>query len=334
MAPEWLSFGASGQATLPVLAYLQTGFAAEPVSASFLKGLRSNAELMLAVAMAAGLLWFSIDCVRHFALLRRLEQGSTAGAHIRALENLVLGNMATKDLIGALRIQKILPGAITTGILKPRVWIHRDLVNDPNLIAVLLHESRHIRHHDNLYLLLITLIDRLFWWNPAIAVLSATTRGMQELSCDEACANEFPDYRKMLNRLILVLSESGKNDAATPLGAGMFNNDNFNVHRVRVLNRRHTMKPKHYISTALLVAGSFLTINLVTAQAEPQQSNNAGTESQNSRTQEEIRAGLELYAKNLEEAYVELKAEKEALERTHAELQRAHRELQEISGSN
>ena len=81
----------------------------------------------------------------------------------------------------------------------------------------LLHEARHIRHHDNAYLWAITLVENLFWWNPLVRMLAGQARRLQELSCDEACARSFASYSAELGRLIWSLSRRPDGVTGSPL---------------------------------------------------------------------------------------------------------------------
>jgi len=201
------------------------------------------------------------------------------------------------------------------------------LLDDPNLAAVLLHKAQHSRYRDNLYLWIVTLIERLLWWNPLVRVLGRRTRQLQELACDEACAKAQPDYRNMLNRLILTPSMPERSVVRSVL-PGIFHDGNFNVLRIKVLERRFTMKARHYLSSMLLLTCSTLAVSWGSAQQpageQEIETPTSDSQSQTVRTQQQIIEGLEKYATAMERTYDKQQEEIEAL---RAEVERLKQQL-------
>lgn len=296
--------------------------------------------LLVFLAALPGLCLLLTDAWHYRRLLHRLTASSYQAGHL--WQNLDDNSLATviparRDHYPAIRIQTIKPGAFTTGVLTPVIWLHEDLVNDPNLPTVLLHEYGHIRQHDNAWLWLINLQEKFFWWNPLVFLLGKRSRQLMELSCDEFCASVQDDYRLRLNALILACSSDHVVVFRERLMTTMFQQRNFNVERVRLLERSYTMKLKHIISAGLLAAGSFLMISVGTAQSpdlpeilpedpeararylEIMEQRARGEEVELS--QQAIIDGLEVYRQNLEAQYDELRSEHEALREAYEELQ-------------
>jgi beta-lactamase regulating signal transducer with metallopeptidase domain len=231
-----------------------------------------TADDTLMLAILIGLLLFAWSSLRYLQLVERLRRGSVSGAHLWERAGLSVG-VQKHAAAGQpeLRIQREVPGALTTGLLRPTIWVHADLVRHPSLCAALVHEWRHVRNGDNVYLWIITLIEKLFWWNPLLRYLGFRTRALQELSCDEACARELPTYSHMLNRLVLTLSKHPSASASYPQASCIYRRTNFNVHRIRVLERRYTMRTRHYVGTALLSIGSLFALGWAAAQGDVNQ---------------------------------------------------------------
>ena len=80
--------------------------------------------------------------------------------------------------------------AFSSGFIKPVIWFDKKYVNHPNLDSLLQHELQHIKQFDHLWLLVITFIQRIMWWNPLVIYLSKKSRALIELSCDQSCANK------------------------------------------------------------------------------------------------------------------------------------------------
>jgi TonB family protein len=226
-----------------------------------------TADSLLIVATGIGVMLFAISCYRYRQFLRRLSSASTAGNHLR-----VDLPLAAKDRRWSrhpsIRIQREVPGALTTGVFAPTIWIHEDLLTSPNLKAALIHEYAHARNHDTAFLWTITLIQLVLWWNPLVRYLSYLTRRLLELSCDESCLKHLSGYRDMLSRLILSLATNGNKRDLCAQALSVFGGKNFNVQRIRALERRYVMKRRHYASTGLLLLLSLLGISWATAQVE------------------------------------------------------------------
>jgi len=74
------------------------------------------------------------------------------------------------------------------GVLRPRIWLPegiRDVLSDPELDAVLLHELTHAKRRDNLIRLLHEIVLCLLWFHPLLWITNARLSVYRELSCDE-----------------------------------------------------------------------------------------------------------------------------------------------------
>ncbi|MDT8399776.1 MAG: M56 family metallopeptidase [Pseudomonadales bacterium] len=316
--------------------------------------------LVLVAAFAVGFCLFLLTTLRHALLLRTLAASAQAHANteidVRQEYSELLGRAATHRMhMTAIRIQSVVPGALTTGVFKPVIWVHEDLVGDDALQAVLRHELVHIRQYDNASLCLITCIEKLLWWNPLVMLLAGEARRLLELSCDAACQREFAGYRATLNRLILMLSRTTAASGTAPqaLCAGIFKDGNFNVERIRQLERKTMMKTANYFSAGMLGAAAVFIVACASvfspsdtaAQAvdasegrpvpEELSEKLAAIESregptQTAREQREraIRAGLEVYADRLEQSYNALHASKSSLEARVQELEQQMERLE------
>jgi beta-lactamase regulating signal transducer with metallopeptidase domain len=228
----------------------------------------ANLDALVLVLFTVGALLFAASSIHYRRLVRRMTVTSVAGDHLWSLvpwETLAHAEPKRKP---ELRIQSEIEGAMTTGVLMPRVWVHKDLVSDPKLSAALIHEHRHVRNHDNVYLWTITLIEKLFWWNPLPRHLASRARRLQELSCDAACAQDLPSYRNMLAGLVLRLSSRCTNPC--PQTPCIHHSGSFNIERLRALERRYAMRIRHYFSSIGLLIGSVIVIGWAAAQDVPE----------------------------------------------------------------
>jgi beta-lactamase regulating signal transducer with metallopeptidase domain len=104
-----------------------------------------------------------------------------------------------------------LDNAFCYGIVKPKVFVNATMINSPEFESILQHELQHIKQHDNIYIAVISFIQRILWWNPLQLLLTQKARAFLELSCDEKTAQSIgkKHYQKDLATLLL-----NKNDTS------------------------------------------------------------------------------------------------------------------------
>ena len=263
---QWIPDAPFIPALAPAGAHFGLGSSTLGVSdpANWMSTIAAGSGLALFASTILGGLLFAWSGVRYARFVRHMAVGSIAADHLWRRLSCDLPGAGLPERKPELRIQYEIAGAVTTGVRSPTIWIHENLVGHPDLEAALIHEWRHVRNFDNAFLWGITLIERLFWWNPLVRLLAFRARRLQELSCDEACANELVGYRDMLNRLILASSEiTGR---PCPQTSCIHHSKNFNIQRLRALERRYVMKARHYLSAILLLVGSSISLTWALAQ--------------------------------------------------------------------
>ena len=218
-------------------------------------------ELGFIALTLVGCVLFIWKLVAHRKLLLRLVQRSRDGNWLWARASL-----SPACQVG---IQREIAGAFSSGLWRPKIWVHEDLAQSPQLATLLRHGVMHIRQHDNWYLLAITLVERLFWWNPLVWCCGRRTRELQELSCDELCQRTDPDYSEQLAQLMIDSARGGLHRPfSLALGANIFDSPNPNVKRIELLQRSYPMMKKHILAAALTAFGAVVAVGLVTAQPD------------------------------------------------------------------
>lgn len=238
------------------------------VPAGLIETITSNLDAIFFALTCVGVLLFVASSIRYWLLLRRLSNASTNADYLwnRLTPEWQSGPVSQKA--PEIRIQERVPGAMTTGVWRPIVWVHTDLAQDRCLTAALMHEYHHARNRDNAYLWVITLVEKLNWWNPLARHLASRVRRLLELSCDEVCSRNLPDYREMLNGLVFSLAGADTNACAQ--ASCIHHSKNFNIVRLRALERRYTMTIRHYASTAILAGAALFSIGWTQAQESPE----------------------------------------------------------------
>ncbi|WP_154223582.1 M56 family metallopeptidase [Marinicella rhabdoformis] len=151
-----------------------------------------------------------------------------------------------------------LNNACVTGFRPSIIWIDEALFNSEAQISILAHEQQHIRQHDPYWLLLITFIQRLFWFNPIVWLLSKKCQHSLEMRCDQACKKQLPQglYQNHLAQTLLKMQSKNM-----PLSNWMAQSGTKHLQRIQQLSKETTMKKHH----KYLLALSFTAITLLSA---------------------------------------------------------------------
>jgi hypothetical protein len=153
------------------------------------------------VVFVPGLVWFAFDLIVYQATIDRWRRNSRCGEALRPY--LPAGIAGKPDRI---RIVDDSSVAAATGWFRPTIWIGDQVIDAGEQQIALAHEASHLRRGDPLWLMLIGLIARSFWFNPIVAALKRQAILAIESGCDEACARLLGRklYRKTLAHLVLV----------------------------------------------------------------------------------------------------------------------------------
>lgn len=99
--------------------------------------------------------------------------------------------------------------AFSAGIRRPRAFISRgalDVLSDPEVDAVLLHEGHHVRRRDPLRRLLLRVLSDLLFFVPLLGWLTERFETLAEVDADRAAVRAQPS-RQPLASALLVLSD-------------------------------------------------------------------------------------------------------------------------------
>jgi len=155
---------------------------------------------VLELVALAGLAMLVVDVVRYQRTVARWRRDSVSGEHLRTL---LAPSM--RAVPWAIRILPRSRTAAATGLVRGTIWIGDDLTRHAHLKAALLHESVHIHRRDAIAIAIVTVIKRLYFWNPVVRYFAARAELFIEAACDEECAQLLgrEGYRQSLAKLIL-----------------------------------------------------------------------------------------------------------------------------------
>jgi len=180
---------------------------------------------MVAAALLLGIVLFVGDWLALRRCIRRWRAGSRDGDDLRPLLPRGLANVAAE-----IRIVADSNVAAATGWIRPTIWVG-DRHTGTRLKLALVHELTHARRRDALWLLGVTVVRRLYWWNPLVAYLARQAVLMIESTCDHESAAHFAkkQYVAELASMLLASAASTSRLVATARTA------NLDVLRLRLL---------------------------------------------------------------------------------------------------
>ena len=114
---------------------------------------------------------------------------------------------------------------VTTGILKPAIYLPIHLISDcdlKNMRFMLLHELQHYRYKDCFINMLLNLVSVLYWCNPLVWLIIREIRADREIACDSSVLdliNE-QDYFNYGSSLIGLAERCSLSHASCTTGMG------------------------------------------------------------------------------------------------------------------
>ncbi len=145
------------------------------------------------------------------------------------------------------------PAAV--GIIKPKIILPAYLVEDVNEF-IIIHESMHIRRHDNLKRMIAVIICCIHWFNPLIWLFLGSFLSNLELACDEDVLSKCGEEKKKEYAMSIVGCEEKKTVFISSFGGAKT--------RVRISNILSYKKLSLFSSVALLVFSVLSAIVLLT----------------------------------------------------------------------
>lgn len=138
----------------------------------------------------------------------------------------------------------------TSGIWKSDIWIGEDVTDRVQLRTAVNHELCHIVTYDQAILLMVVLIERFLWWNPAIWLLGRQVRRHMEYSCDERCKALLgeEEYQRSLAALFL-----NQQPSVMTLGLPLGNKSDL-VHRIERIKMTSKLTIIHLLLITITAA--------------------------------------------------------------------------------
>jgi len=215
------------------------------------------------------LIWFLIICARcvqfaaglqHIYFMKR-NRVLEAGAYLENKLNKLASKIGINKTVGLLQsgIAKL---PMVLGHFKPVILIPIGLLtalSEEEIEAILIHELAHIRRKDYLINLLQSLMEILFFFNPAVLWLSALIKAERENCCDDIVVEHISSKVNYIKALVSC-EEYSASAPAFAMGLGG-NNGHFlgRVKRILSNNNQTLNRVEKMILTICLITSILLT---------------------------------------------------------------------------
>lgn len=231
-------------------------FAASAAVPDALPAARSAAGLTyIALALLVGAAWFAADWLRLRAVLRQWSRRSRPGDDLRAL--LPARLRSTRMRIRVVQGTRV---AAAAGLIRPTIWIG-DGFADADLPLVLVHECWHVRGRDPLWLALLAVVRRVYWWNPLVARLAGEVEISIEAACDRRCIRLLGRESYVPRLAALMLDARGP--SSPPLAAAVHGR---NVRRLKLLEAEPRLSLRDCVLVALATSCGALAAGYAVAE--------------------------------------------------------------------
>lgn len=218
--------------------------------------LSHNVEL-LASMWVLGVLLFSIKLGGSFIFASHLKKQNTDFIP----DNVYKGFIEIKNKLGIQQYVHFAESAkvntpMLIGFLKPVILFPIGLINHLSIEetqAILAHELAHIKRNDFLHNLILSVVEMLFYYHPAVWWVSANVRMERENCCDDLAMKLIGD-KKIYAKTLLKIEEL-KTTKIPSLAIPLSRNKNQLLHRIsRIVNQPQTKSQikERLIATCLL----------------------------------------------------------------------------------
>lgn len=216
--------------------------------------------ILFALRMLASLCY--IKYLRHTSY--PVARGDIAGMVSRLKKSLGLNKMVQVAESAKITVPMVI-GHVKPLILMPIGIV--TLMEIDEIEAILIHEMSHIRRHDYLVNIGLTVVEIVYYYHPAMWWISANIKSERENCCDDAAIQHGTDpviYAKALVRL-----EEFRKSAVPSLAIPFISNKHQLLNRIkRILNMEQTKNDirEKSVSTILLLAMAILFSTTINSQ--------------------------------------------------------------------
>jgi len=170
----------------------------------------------------------------------------------------LMSELSSKYKLPIYSVNKVSSGFLL-GIFNPVIIISKLITDSKHIKLIIAHEKQHLVNKDNLRLMLLEIVECLFWWNPLVRKLVNMNRFYIEARCDDSASKEYghSDYIEDLASLILLKH----NDKPSDLVCTAASNSKNNIARIKLLKEKRKMTFRKKLTYTLIAFTTVITMS-------------------------------------------------------------------------
>lgn len=170
----------------------------------------------------------------------------------------LMNELSSKYQLPIYSLNKVSSGLVL-GIFNPVIIISKLITEPKHIELIIAHEKQHLVNKDNLRLMLLEIVECLFWWNPLVRKLINTNRFFIEARCDESTSKEYghSEYIEDLASLILLKHH----DSPSNFVCTAASNSKNNIARIKLLKEKRKMTFRKKLTYTLIAFTAVTTMS-------------------------------------------------------------------------
>ncbi len=228
------------------------------------------------IVWLCGILLLSIRMLVNISGMNReiKRHGNEPSSHIREMLSLCRKELGIKEEIKAFMLPNLTTPALTVG-LRPKIILPADIHNclsNEQLMLVIKHEIMHYKRRDHLIVLLLRILEIIYWFNPVIWLMSRYFSRDMESACDSMVVSDLDNHQKKKYALSLLQLSTRERVLNLMLGLVFGSNEKIIEKRIRRVfhkcQRDRGMMIAAGVMAVVLIIGCFTTIFMPVIKTE------------------------------------------------------------------
>lgn len=170
----------------------------------------------------------------------------------------LMSELSSKYQLPIYSVDKISSGLLL-GIFNPVIIISKLITYPKHIELIIAHEKQHLVNKDNLRLMLLEIVECLFWWNPLVRKLINYNRFFIEARCDESTSKEYGHSKYIEDLASLILLKH--HDRPSNLVCTATSNSKNNIARIKLLKEKREMTLRKKLTYTLIAFTTVTTMS-------------------------------------------------------------------------
>jgi len=170
----------------------------------------------------------------------------------------LMSELSLKYQLPIYSLNKVSSGLLL-GVFNPVIIISKLITEPKHIELIIAHEKQHLVNKDNLRLMLLEIVECLFWWNPFVRKLINTNRFFIEARCDENTSKEYGHSKYIEDLASLILFK--QHDRPNSFVCTATSNSKNNIARIKLLKEKRKMTFRKKLTYTLIAFTTVTTMS-------------------------------------------------------------------------